>query len=284
MTELNMKQNDTASEVITNEGANNVTEPKIDAIAQVEQVINCFNTVHTFWRSCNEKLYEGLAELYGVVKDASDADIKAICTRYKVEYETLNHIEVIFKATFDSAFKDELCDERFETRFCERRKIYKMAVKNMLEQGLTKEQALNELKAKGVEAVARGKSKEIKKTTSQAANQTDDASVSKMINKNTITYKLTQAQKAIIDAVTDNDTPDKVKSDFVILRYNNDDVIGANRQSVIKKMWDYTEHSNTYKGVEPFVVIVPYDEQGVGNPPSSNDDAVDENGADNEKE
>ena len=158
-----MKQNDTASEVITNEGANNTTEPKIDAIAQVEQVINCFNTVHTFFRSCNEKLYEGLAELYGVVKDASDADIKAICTRYKVEYETL-HIEVIFKATFDSAFKDELGDERFKTRFCERRKIYKMAIKNMLEQGLTKEQALNELKDKGVEAVARGKPKDIKKS------------------------------------------------------------------------------------------------------------------------
>ena len=96
--------------------------------------------------------------------------------------------------------------------------------------------------------------------------------------------KLTQEQKAILDAVTDDNAPNKVKSDFVILRYNNDDVIGANRQGVIKKMWDYTEHSNTYKGVEPFVVIVSCDELGVGNPPSSSDDAVDENGADNDKE
>ena len=102
--------------------------------------------------------------------------------------------------------------------------------------------------------------------------------------KNTITYKLTQAQKAIIDAVTDDKAPDKVKSDFVIFRYKNGDVFKANLPSVIKKMWDYTEHSNTYKGVEPFVVIVPCDELGVGNPPSSSDDAVDENGVDNAKE
>ena len=104
-----------------------------------------------------------MAELYGVVKDASDDEVKSICQKYMVEYEAFNHIEVIFKATFDNAFKDELDDMRFKARFCERRKIYKMAVKNMLEQDLTKEQALNELKAKGVEAVARGKPKDIKK-------------------------------------------------------------------------------------------------------------------------
>jgi len=287
MTELELKQNDTASEVITNEGVNNITEPKNDAVVKVEKVIDCFSAMHTFWRSCNEKLYEGLAELYGVVKDASDDEVKSICQKYMVEYEAFNHIEVIFKTTFDNAFKGELDDGRFKARFCDRRKIYKMAIKKMLEQGLTKEQALRELETRGVESVARGdKPKKNKKDKNlQCSNEVEEQKISEaVIETETKMYELTNEQKAILDAVTDGRAKNKLKSNFMIYRYNNADVMKANRCDVIKSVVDKAETLRTNsRGVKPLVVIVSCDEQEVGNPPRSNGD-VDENEANNDKE
>ncbi len=272
-------ENETISDV-TNVLADNVTEHKIDAIIKVEQIKSYFSEAHTFWRSCNEKNYEGLSELFGVVQDSSDDDIEAICQKFNIKYEKQgtipikDRVNIIFEATFDNAFKDELNDERFKARFYDRRKIYKKAINNMLDMNLTKEQALELLKNKGIEAIARGKSKKAQ-TSSQAANQTSDECVSEMVNKDTITCELTKEQKAILDAISDDNVPNTVKSNFVIFRYNNGNVHSANRQGSIKKIWDYTANFNTYKGVEPFVVIVPCEEQVVGNPPVTSDDAVD---------
>lgn len=271
MTDLILKQNDTASEVVTNERANNMTEAKIDAVVKVKKVIDCFSAMHTFWRSCNEKLYEGLSELYGVVKDASDADIKAICTRYKVEYKPLNYIEVIFKATFDSAFNDELNDVHFKDRICDRRKIYKMAIKNMLKQNFTKEKAFEELKNKGVEAVARGKSKEVKIMTSKA-DVPNNQYISEPL-KTTLTCELTEEQKDVLEAVTDRRTKNKLKQDFMILRYENSDVIKANRGDVIKTISEKVDTLRiNKKGIKPVTVIVSNDDKtAVGNPLSLKD-------------
>ena len=280
MADLNLKQNETTSEIVANEEVNDTTESKINAVAKVEKIIDCFSDIHTFWRSCNEKLYEGLSELFGVVQDSSDDDIEAICQKFNVKYEKQgtipikDRVNIIFEATFDNAFKDELNDERFKARFYDRRKIYKKAINNMLDMNLTKEQALELLKNKGIEAIARGKSKKAQ-TSSQAANQTSDECVSEMVNKDTITCELTKEQKAILDAISDDNVPNTVKSNFVIFRYNNGNVHSANRQGSIKKIWDYTANFNTYKGVEPFVVIVSCEEQVVGNPPVTRDDAVD---------
>ena len=294
MADLNLKQNETTSEIVANEEVNDTTESKIDAVAKVEKIIDCFSDIHTFWRSCNEKLYEGLSELYGVVKIASDDDIEVICRKFDIKYEKLGAIvpiddrmNIVFKATFDRAFKDELNDGRFKARFCDRRKIYKMAIKKMFEQGLTKEQALKELKTRGVESVARGeKPKKNKKAkTLQCPNEVEEQKISEVLEvAEAKMYELTKEQKAILDAVTDGRAKNKLKSNFVIYRYDNNEVKKANRYDAIKTIFDKAKSLRVNKDrVEPFVVIVPCDEKGVGNPPRSNDD-IDENGADNDKE
>ena len=151
-------ENETISDV-TNVLADNVTKHKIDAIIKVEQIKSYFSEAHTFWRSCNEKNYEGLSELFGVVQDSSDDDIEAICQKFNIKYEKQgtipikDRVNIIFEATFDNAFKDELNDERFKARFYDRRKIYKKAINNMLDMNLTKEQALELLKNKGIEVI-----------------------------------------------------------------------------------------------------------------------------------
>lgn len=240
---------------------------KMKLETEINKVVENLNEVESLWYRSNEKLYDGLIGIYGIAKEASDKEISEICEKYDIDYKNKKNetpeeknIEIIFLATFDRAFSAALDDDRYKNSFKDRRKIYKMAIKKMLDKNFTKEQALDELNNKGVEAVARGKGKE--KTLSNADNT----------QKDIVSYELKKEQKTILDTITDQQEGGNLKPNFLILRYDAGNVFKVNSKDVIKSFIDTVDEER----LEAFIEIVSDNKnQRVGNPPISNNDAVD---------